>query len=282
MEDSVQNPGRRRLLAAAVAPELERFLRPLKPKTSSYEDWFNAIRVDDVRRVESLLARGFDPNSIEPELFDSGLILAIRHKATKVLAVLLSLDNLNVELLSRNGDTALMIAAWLSDAETAIALIDKGAQVNRPGWTALHYAAASGSLPIIRRLLEESAFIDTESPNGTTPLMMAARSGRRDAVLLLIDEGADLMLRNERGLTAADFARSHGHEELARLIDERAVASGKMVPRAAQAPASGDDSPLPEEAGERPVQPPAVQSPAEVQADPSAPAPADAQRSILP
>lgn len=245
MEDSVQNPGRRRLLAAAVVPELERFLSPLRPKTSSYEDWFNAIRLDDARRIESLLARGFDPNSIEPELFDSGLILAIRHKAAKVLAVLLPLDNLNVEMLSRNGDTALMVAAWQGDADTAFALIDKGAQVNRPGWTALHYAAASGSLPIIRRLLEESAFIDTESPNGTTPLMMAARGGRRDAVLLLIDEGAELMLKNERGMTAADFARTHGYAELARLIDERAVASGKMTPRAAQAPAAGDDLPVP-------------------------------------
>ncbi len=252
MEDSVQNPGRRRLLAAAVVPELERFLSPLRPKVSSYEDWFNAIRLDDARRIESLLARGFDPNSIEPELFDSGLILAIRHKSVKVIALLLSLDHLNIEMLSRNGDTALMIAAWLGDKDTALALIDKGAQVNRPGWTALHYAAASGSLPVIRRLLEESAFIDTESPNGTTPLMMAARSGRREAVLLLIDEGAELMLKNERGMTAADFARAQGHEELARLIDERALASGNMTPRATQMPVPGDELSLPAEGSANP------------------------------
>ncbi len=270
MEDSVPNPGRRRLLAAAVVPELERFLRPLKPKSSSYDDWFNAIRLDDARRIEALLARGFDPNSIEPELFDSGLILAIRHKAAKVLSVLLALDNLDIERPSRNGDTALMIAAWQGDAETAFALIDKGAQINRPGWTALHYAAASGSLPVIRRLLEESAFIDTESPNGTTPLMMAARSGRRDAVLLLIDEGADLMQKNERGLTAADFARAHGHEELARLIDERAAAAVRMSPQGvpadrASVPVDGPDKftepapaaaqPSPTEQADRPVLP---------------------------
>ncbi len=275
MEDSVQNPGRRRLLAAAVVPELERFLSPLRPKASSYEDWFNAIRLDDARRIESLLARGFDPNSIEPELFDSGLILAIRHKSVKVIALLLSLDHLNIEMLSRNGDTALMIAAWLGDKDTALALIDKGAQVNRPGWTALHYAAASGSLPVIRRLLEESAFIDTESPNGTTPLMMAARSGRRDAVLLLIDEGAELMLKNERGMSAADFARAQGHEELARLIDERAVASGMMTPGAAQAPVARDDLPVPAEgsANLAPATPEATDASESVPAP--APAPSD-------
>ncbi len=264
MEDSVLNPGRRRLMAAAVVPELERMLRPLRPKTSSYDDWFSAIRLDDARRIESLLARGFDPNSIEPELFDSGLILAIRHRSAKVIGVLLALDRLDIERLSRNGDTALMIAAWMSDTDTALALIDKGAQINRPGWTALHYAAASGNLPIIRRLLEESAFIDAESPNGTTPLMMAARGGQRSAVLLLIDEGADVMQKNERGLGAADFARAQGHEELARLIDERVAALGKAA-SPAPSPVPADDMVVPVESSEHPSQPapaPAAPSPA--------------------
>ena len=241
MEENVPNPGRRRLLAAAVVPELERMLVQLRPKTSSYDEWFNALRMDDVRRLESLLARGFDPNSIEPNLFDSSLIVAIRHKASNAIALLLSLGNLKIDMQSRNGDTALMIAAWLADTSTALALIELGAEINRPGWTALHYAAASGDLTIIRRLLEESAYIDAESPNGTTPLMMAARSGRRDALLLLLDEGADLQLKNERGLTASDFARAQGFDELARLLDERAAASGKALPAAGarSLPASG-------------------------------------------
>ena len=230
MDEQVANPGRRRLLAAAVAPELERLLGPLRPKASSYEDWFFSLKTDDVRRLEALLARGFDPNSIEPQLFDTSLIVAIRSKSSKAISLLLSLDNLDVDAQSRNGDTALMIASWLSDTTTALALIDRGAEINRPGWTALHYAAASGNVAIIRRLLEESAYIDAESPNGTTPLMMAARGGRRDALLLLSDEGADLLLRNHRGMTAADFARTHGFPELARLLDERVAASGKTVP----------------------------------------------------
>ena len=55
-------------------------------------------------------------------------------------------------------------------------------------------------------LLEESAYIDAESPNGTTPLMMAARYGNGKAVQLLINEGADLHLKNHLGLSAIDFA----------------------------------------------------------------------------
>lgn len=219
MREPLENPGRRGLLAAALLPELEQWLQKLQPRPDSFSEWFNAIRADDVRRVRALLARGFDPNSIEPERFDTGLILAIRHRSRKVFALLLETDGVRLDARSLNGDTALMVSAFLSDTAMAIALIEKGAGINQPGWTALHYAAASGNLTIIRRLLDEAAYIDAESPNRSTPLMMAARSGHRDAVRLLLDEGADVSLKNEAGLRAADFARTQGHGELARLLD---------------------------------------------------------------
>lgn len=211
--------GRRRFMAAALVTEFGRLFEPWLPQRRSYDEWFNAIRLDDTRRVKALLDRGFDPATIEPERYDSGLIVAVRHKSPKVFHLLLSTPGVDLDARSRNGDTALMIAALQSDTAMALALIDKGAQINRPGWTALHYAAASGSLAIIRRLLEESAFIDAESPNRTTPLMMAARAGHMEAVRLLLDEGADPALRNELGLHAADFARAQGHDELARQLD---------------------------------------------------------------
>ncbi len=253
MDDKVPNPGRRLLLAAAVVPDLDRMLGPLVPRMGSYEDWFAAIRTNDAKRMESLLARGFDPNSIEPQLFDTSLIVAIRHKSSRAIALLLSLDELKIDAQSRNGDTALMIAAWLSDTPTALALIDKGAEINRTGWTPLHYAAASGNVMIIRRLLDESAYIDAESPNGTTPLMMAARGGRVEALQLLLEEGADPLLRNERGMTAADFARAYGFTDLVRVLDERAGATGNAVPAPAQptpeaaavVPSDGKDAALP-------------------------------------
>lgn len=221
---------RRRFLAAALMPALLTLAPLVKAapresrKGTSYDDWFNAIKFDDTRRMSALLERGFDPNSVEPERFDSGLIVAIRQKSAKAIALLLSIDTLNINISSRNGDTALMIASYMSDTATALALINKGAEINRPGWTPLHYAAAAGNLTIIRRLLEESAYIDAESPNETTPLMMAARSGHRDAVRLLLDEGADAKLKNERGMTAADFARAGGNDELATLLDDAASA----------------------------------------------------------
>jgi ankyrin repeat protein len=214
-------------------------------KGGSYDEWFNAIKLDNTRRMEALLARGFDPNAIEPLLFDTGLILAIRQKSPKAITLLLSLEEVNIDAQSRNGDTALMVASYLSDTATALALIDKGAEINRSGWTALHYAAASGNAAIIRRLVEESAYVDAESPNGTTPLMMAARGGHRDALQLLLDEGADPTLRNERDMTAADFARSTGNDELLELLDSAAARRGLRDGWMPIPPADGPDAARP-------------------------------------
>jgi ankyrin repeat protein len=97
-------------------------------------------------------------------------------------------------------------------------LISKQADVNQPGWTPLHYAATGGHIELIQMLLEESAYIDAESPNGTTPLMMAARYGSAKATQLLIDEGADLQIKNQLGLTALDFAKQGNRPEALDII----------------------------------------------------------------
>ncbi len=219
MSSSPHNPSRRQLLAAMALVDIRNFFDSLQPKPDSYREWFDAIRLDDAGRLQSLLARGFDPNSVEPERFDTGLIVAVRLKSANVFALLLDHPQTNLDARSLNGDTALMIAAYQSDTAAALALIDKGAEINRPGWTALHYAAASGNVTILRRLLDASAFIDAESPNKTTPLMMAARSGHDTLARLLLDEGADASLQNEAGLTAAAFAHAQGFLALAQELE---------------------------------------------------------------
>jgi ankyrin repeat protein len=60
---------------------------------------------------------------------------------------------------------------------------------------------------VVDALLAHHAYIDAESPNGTTPLMMAAQYGVESVVVSLLEAGADASLRNEQGLSALDFAR---------------------------------------------------------------------------
>ncbi len=221
MAQGLQDPSRRALFAAALLPGLERFFEPMATRGGSWDEWFRAIRANDVNRCRALLERGFDVNTVEAERFDTGLIVAVRERAGKVFRLLLDAPGVNIDARSRNGDTALMIAAFLPDAVAVQVLLEHGAEVNRSGWTPLHYAAASGSILVIRVLLDHHAYIDAESPNKTTPLMMAARAGHRSAVQYLLDEGADLLLKNEVGLGAADFARAQGHTDLAAALEAR-------------------------------------------------------------
>lgn len=173
----------------------------------AYDNFFKAVELDLGPTVQSLLERGMDPNTIDGRRGDPALIFAVRNGSPKALAVLLNAKQVNLEARAPNGDTALMVAAYKGNREAVAALLDKGAEPNRPGWTALHYAASVGNVEIVRMLLEKSAYIDAEAPNKTTPLMMAARGGHTDTMKLLVEEGADVSLRNTLGMTAADFAR---------------------------------------------------------------------------
>lgn len=172
----------------------------------SYDDFFVAIKQDDAGKIKELLTRGFDANTIDPK-GQHGLYLALREPSPKAAQVLLDWPKTNVNVLNAKDESPLMMAALKGQQELADRLIKKGADINKTGWTPLHYAASSGHLAIISLLLENSAYIDAESPNGSTPLMMAAMYGTPAAVKLLLKEGADPQLKNQQGLTALQFAQ---------------------------------------------------------------------------
>jgi ankyrin repeat protein len=194
----------------------------------AYEDYFQAIKSNDNITIASLLARGFDPNTIEPTRGDSGLIIAIRENATRVLPLLLNARGIDLDQPASNGDTPLMVAAFKANKAAVQALLEKGATVNKAGWTPLHYAAASGDNDIVQMLLDKSAVLDALSPNNTTPIMMAARGGHIYTVKLLLDAGADATLKNQQGMTAIDFAREAGNSEIVDGLTYRLKKAGKL------------------------------------------------------
>ncbi|MBX3660617.1 MAG: ankyrin repeat domain-containing protein [Ramlibacter sp.] len=185
----------------------------------SYDDFFIAVKRDDEGAVQSLLQRGFDPNTLSPDGL-SGLFLALREPSLKVAAVLIAWPKTNVEIRTAQDESPLMMASLKGHRDLVKQLIARDADVNKPGWTPLHYAATRSQLEIMNLLLEHSAYIDAESPNGTTPLMMAAHYGSVSAVKLLLEAGADPLLKNQIGLTAIDFAQKANRKDAADLIAE--------------------------------------------------------------
>ena len=241
----------------------------------SYDDFFRDIKEDDAEGVRTLLQRGFDPNTPSPDGL-SGLYMALREPSPKVAEVLVAWPKTNVEVRTPQDESPLMMASLKGQTELVRKLIARDADVNKPGWAPLHYAATGGRLDVMELLLENNAFIDAESPNGTTPLMMAAMYGSPQAVKLLLDAGADVAMVNKLGLTALDFAKRGSRPDAVAMI-QAAMAKSRVAgpgqPPAAQ-PASAPESiraQLPASA-QPPVAQPQPAVPATAPAEPQRPA----------
>ncbi|RZI70876.1 MAG: hypothetical protein EOP13_19745 [Pseudomonas sp.] len=184
----------------------------------SFEDFFRAVRADNASGVASLINRGFDPNT-RNETGQTGLLLALREPSPRVIDVLLSSKKTDIDARNANDESPLMLAALRGQEDVVRKLIARDAAVNKPGWTPLHYAATNGQIAIMKLLLENYAFIDAPSPNETTPLMMAAMYGSTQGVELLLAEGADPLLKNQQGMTAADFAQRGQRPDAVALLN---------------------------------------------------------------
>jgi ankyrin repeat protein len=174
-------------------------------KAGAFDDFFKAIVFDQVPVVANLIYRGMDPNT-PTEKGEPALVFAVRSGAPQTVAYLIKQPGIQVDATNTVDETALMLAANANDIAVANLLIEAGASVNRPNWTPLHYAASKGHLAMMHLLIDSDAYIDAESPNGTTPLMMAAYYASPSAVKLMLEEGADPTLKNQDGMTALDLA----------------------------------------------------------------------------
>lgn len=192
----------------------------------SYDDFFVALRQNNPYELRLILQRGFDPNSVGLNS-QPALIQALKTDGFKVAEVLIAHPETDVNVRSLQGETPLMLAALKGQLDLCRKLLEREADVNKPGWTPLHYAASGGHSDIVALLLENFAYIDAEAPNGSTPLMMAALYGTSDVVKVLLAAGADTALRNAQGQTALDLAGRNQNSDTVAPLRE---ALGKSAP----------------------------------------------------
>ena len=190
-----------------------------KPAAPSDNEFIRAVDSANEVQVKRFLDQGANPNAID-DRGEPALIYALHAEKFETADVLAAWPGTNLEAENKQGETALMVAAYLGRREMVERLLARGAEVSHSGWTALHFAASSGQLEIVRILLEHSAYIDALSDNGTTPLMMAARHRDAEVSALLLEQGADPTPVNGAGLSAADFARKAGDQPLAKSLEQ--------------------------------------------------------------
>lgn len=87
--------------------------------------------------------------------------------------------------------------------------------------TALHHAAGSGKVALVRVLLERGAAVDARDSSGATPLHWAACIGNFDTAKLLLDHGGDVNACTHSMSTPLHRATRYGRIDVVRLLLER-------------------------------------------------------------
>jgi ankyrin repeat protein len=179
-----------------------------------------AARNADAAGLERALGAGASVNA-RNRLGESALVILLKNGkldlAQKVLAA-----GADVNLAAINGITPLMTAAFNGQTAMATQLLDKGADVaalDRLQKNAMTYAAGAGHTDIVLLLLAKGVDPNAVYNNDLTALMWAAGFGRTDTVRALLAAGAKPGLKDNRGKTAADIARSEHFDETAAVLD---------------------------------------------------------------
>ncbi|HEV2393733.1 MAG TPA: ankyrin repeat domain-containing protein [Verrucomicrobiae bacterium] len=147
----------------------------------------------------------------------------------KVAVKLFLAAGIDVNQPDKDGVTALMNATMKGDTNLVERLLEKGANVNAQssqGMTALTVALMSSNEDLVKALLAKGAnpnlamTTTTGETGGITPLMTAVMGGRVETVKLLLAKGADVNARDEKGLTAADYAKAQPNPDILKLLQE--------------------------------------------------------------
>ncbi|XP_070797366.1 serine/threonine-protein kinase TNNI3K [Pituophis catenifer annectens] len=135
----------------------------------------------------------------------------------------LMLKGLRPSRLTRNGFTALHLAAYKDNAELLTALLHSGADVQQVGYgalTALHIATIAGHHEAVDILLQHGAYVNVQDAVFFTPLHIAAYYGHEQVTRLLLKCGADVNVSGEVGDRPLHLASAKGFLNVAKLLME--------------------------------------------------------------
>ena len=143
----------------------------------------------------------------------------------KKLVIALSLLPVGFTACVPDMDTQLVQAVRKGQSGRVRALLEAGADAGATtpqGYTALVYSALRGDAESVNALVKAGAPVDRghrQAERGLTALIYSARGGHTLTAQILLEGGADVNAERS-GATALQMAKSQGHIEMVRLLEE--------------------------------------------------------------
>nr|QBK87199.1 MAG: ankyrin repeat protein [Marseillevirus LCMAC201] len=148
------------------------------------------------------------------------LIAAVKSNNLELVKELVSLENINLDLQDKGGNTALMWAVDRENYDIVKLLVDNNANLdlqNKNEDTALMMAVFINNFDIVKLLVDNNANLDIQKKYGNTALMLAVFINNFDIVKLLVDNNANLDLQKD-GNTALDIAKKKNLPLIIKLL----------------------------------------------------------------
>jgi len=162
-----------------------------------------------------LMARA-NPNAMTFENRTPLHIAAERGKFTIVRTLLEESEQLELDAIDEDGETALTLAAWADSAECVRLLIEAGADRDHFttwGNSALHHSIGKRHTEVVRALLQPQITLMELIPQSTLLNAQIALT-----ISKYVDEGVDLSHRNKQGMSCADICDENQYMEGLHLL----------------------------------------------------------------
>lgn len=174
-----------------------------------------------LEQVELLLNKGVEVDAVSKH--GNTALMRASFKGHLAVARLLLERGADVNAENAQGNSAVLLAAGAGHAEMVGLLLETGAATNTrnvEGHTPLLLAAGRDEPEIVEALLKYGANPDDADNNGDTPLMKAAENGFFLIAMLLLESRADVNAGNRFGNTALMKAAFRGNTRILKLLLE--------------------------------------------------------------
>ncbi|XP_071114827.1 uncharacterized protein [Haliotis cracherodii] len=178
-----------------------------------------AIQNSHTDMVTFLMNNGADIQMVDNKRRTS-LHVAAKSGIFHLVQLCLGVDH-NIDSLTKDGWTPIMVACQQGHMDIVEELVKKGADINLGGGC-LYVACNNGWYNIVKFLTsvggDEPSYINKRGPKNATPLMIACYRGYTDIVDHLLSCGADVLCKDDYGGTCLHAASGGGHQVVAEKL----------------------------------------------------------------